>query len=344
MVKFVENKVPETERVSALLQDCARDNLWANRGPLYYRMADAFGEHLQVPARTTVTPCANGGVALEAMARLHEKSAGRPLRWVASSFSFQNMGRGYFADVIFADCDERGMLDIAALRAMDPASFDGVVVVNTLGMALDFTDYIDFARETGKAMLFDNAAGVRPGIPDWPWQSFSLHQTKPYGMGEGGLAVTPSDRAEEFYALLNYDAPPEPAGLWMNNGKISDIACAFHISRLEAVGDWAPRYAEQEHRIEEIAREMGLKPLLPLGGATPKTSCAFLSETPVPLERLRQTKHISFGKYYKPLAPLAMTESIYAHILNIPSHPDMANASRDQIMQDLAVLIAKVEA
>ena len=344
MVKFVENKVPALERVATLLQDCARENLWANRGPLYHRMSDLFAAHLQPPAGAAVIPCANGGVALEAMARLHEQASGRPLRWVASSFSFQNMGRGYFADVIFADCNRQGLLDIEALRAMDPGSFDGVVVVNTLGMGQDFSPYIDFARETGKALLFDNAAGVRAGIPDWPWQSFSLHQTKPYGMGEGGLAITPEGQAEDFYTLLNYDAPPEPAALWMNNGKISDIACAFHISRLETVGDWAPRYAEQEMRIEKIATEQGLKPLLPLGGGTPKTSCAFLCETPVPLERLRLTRHINFAKYYKPLAPNPVTEDIYNHILNIPTHPDMAGASRDQILEDLEILLTGVQA
>ncbi len=339
MVKFVENKVPDLAHVARLLDACAKDNTWANRGPIYHRMAEAFAEHLQIPDGAKVTPCANGGVALEAMARLHEQEAGRPLRWVASSFSFQNMGRGYFADVTFVDCDASGLLDLSALQALNPDDFDGVVVVNTLGMGQDFSAYIQFARQTGKALLFDNAAGVRAGVPDWPWQSFSLHQTKPYGLGEGGLAITPTDHAEPFYTLLNYDAPPEPARLWMNNGKISDIACAFHLSRLEKVQEWIPRYFEQEARIEGIAKELGLRPLLPLGGVTPKTSCAFLADVPVPLERLRMTRHINFAKYYKPLAQMPMTERIYDNILNIPTHPDMAQASKDEIIEDLNTLI-----
>lgn len=339
MIKFVENKTPAMARVSTLLEACAEVNTWANRGPIYYQMADAFAAHLQIPAGARITACANGGVALEAMARLHEQAAGKPLRWVSSAFGFQNMGRGYFSDVTFIDCDATGLLDLEALRALDPGDFDGVVVVNTLGMAQDFSGYIEFARETGKALLFDNAAGVRAGVPDWPWQSFSLHQTKPYGMGEGGLAITPTDQAEPLYTLLNYDLPPEPARLWMNNGKISDIACAFHLSRLERVAEWEPLYFEQEARVDRIAREMGLRPLLPVGGGTPKTSCAYLSETPIPLERLRLTKNINFAKYYKPLAALPMTEEIYAHIINIPTHPDMAQATDDQIIQDLTRLL-----
>lgn len=339
VIKFVENKTPDMARVATLLEDCAAENTWANRGPIYHRMADAFAEHLQIPTGTKVTPCSNGGVALEAMARLHEADLGRPLRWVSSSFTFQNMGRGYFADVTFVDCNENGVLDLAALKALDPSSFDGFVVVNTLGRIQDFSAYIDFARESGKAMLFDNAAGIRAGIPDWPWQSFSLHHTKPYGLGEGGLAVTPADRADDFYTLLDYSAPPDNARLWMNNGKISDISCAFHLSRLEKASEWNPRYYEQEERIGGIAAEMGLRPLLPLGGVTPKTSAAFLSEAPIPLGRLRLTRHIVFAKYYKPLATLPMTEKVYDHIINIPTHPDMAGASEDQIINDLTILI-----
>ena len=85
MIKFVENKVPDMARIATLLEDCAEVNTWANRGPIYHRMADAFAEHLQIPDGATVTPCSNGGVALEAMARLHEQALGRPLRWLASS-------------------------------------------------------------------------------------------------------------------------------------------------------------------------------------------------------------------------------------------------------------------
>lgn len=339
MIKFVENKTPDMARIATLLEDCAAENTWANRGPVYHRLADAFAEHLKIPQGSKVTPCSNGGVALEAMARLHEQDLGRPLRWVGSSFSFQNMGRGYFADITFIDCDASGLLSLDALNALDPDSFDGVVVVNTLGMGQDFSGYINFAKRTGKALLFDNAAGLRAGVPDWPWQSFSLHQTKPYGLGEGGLAITPADAADAFYTLLDYAAPPEPAHLWMNNGKISDIACAFHLSRLEKAQDWTPLYHEQEERIGTIAAEMGLRPLLPLGGATPKTSCAFLSETEIPLERLRLTQHINFAKYYKPLADRPMTHEVYGHILNIPSHPDMAQVTRDQIMTDVTILM-----
>lgn len=89
------------ERIAALLDQCARVNMWANRGPLYGLLADNYSQHFNLPSDRMLTPCANGAVALEAMARVLALKAGRNLRWIGSAFSFQNLGRGYFADIEF---------------------------------------------------------------------------------------------------------------------------------------------------------------------------------------------------------------------------------------------------
>ena len=339
MISFVEKKVPDMARIAALLDQCAQVNMWANRGPLYGLLADSYSKHFNLNVDRSVTPCANGAIALEAMARILAMKAGRKLRWIGSAFSFQNLGRGYFAEVEFVDCDTAGLLDLAAVQALEPDSFDGLVVVNPFGLFRDFTPYIEFAQRTGKALLIDNAAGVDATIPDWPWQSFSLHHTKPYGMGEGGLALTPAKEAEALYALLNYGTVPDPANAWLNNGKISDIACAFHIDRLEKVENWAPRYKEQAARVHRIATDMGLAPVRPVSDAPPATSWVYLSDHPIPIERLSLTQHANFAKYYKPLASLPRTLALYDRLINIPTHPDVAKLTDQQLSDDIAALV-----
>ncbi len=282
-------------------------------------------------------PCANGGVALEAMARLLALEAGRPLRWVGSAFSFQNLGRGYFAGMTFVDCDARGVMDIEAVRRLDPDSFDGLVVVNPFGLMRDFSAHIAFARETGKALLFDNAAGVDRTLPDWPWQSLSLHHTKPYGAGEGGLALVPAEAAAALYGLLDYGPAPEDPAAWLNNGKISDIACAFHLDRLERVGDWAPLYHAQAARVARLAAETGLRPVRPYDGdAAPATSWVYLADGPVRVENLRESRRVTYAKYYKPLAPLPRTLALYERLVNVPTHPDMARLGDGELAEELA--------
>jgi len=339
-VAFIEAKRPDMVRISELLNICDSENMWANRGPLYRRLAAAYAAHMALDDSVAVVPVANGGIALEAMARLHDMRAGRRLRWVGSAFSFRNLGRGYFADMQVVDCTAQGLLDLTALRALDAGSWDGIVLVNPFGLAPDLSDYIDFARRTGKALIIDNAAGLAPQVPDWPWQAFSLHHTKPYGMGEGGLAVVPAELAEDLYALLNYRELPGEADAWLNNGKLSDIACAFHLDRLESNAHWAPRYLEQACRIDGLARAAGFRPLLPVHPHVPVTSRAYLWREPLPAARLARARTITCTRYYMPLGHLPQVTVLHDRLVNIPCHPDMDAASDGAIRADLERLTA----
>lgn len=337
-IKFVESKTPDHNRVQALLDRCASENQWANRGPLYWHLADAFRTHFSLPDDQIVVPCSNGGVALEAMARLKAQDAGRPLRWIGSSFSFRNLGRGYFADMAVMDCTASGLLDLEAVRALDVDSFDGIVIVNPFGVFEDFSAYFDFARAHDKHLIIDNAAGVGPKVPDWPWQSFSLHHTKPYGFGEGGLAIVPAAAQDGFYELLDYGAVPRDPGAWLNNGKISDVSCAYLIDRLEQVDAWAPAYLEQAERIVGLALRAGFTPLKPEVGVTPAMSWPMRSHTPVSMETVMAADTVTFGKYYAPLAQTPGAVQLYDHLFNVPCHPDLGQLTDADIVAAMEAL------
>ncbi len=339
VIKFVCEKAPNLSRIAELLDRCRAENHWANCGPLYSVLASAYAEHFSLPPDRSVTPCANAGVALEAMARRLEQVEGRSLRWVASAFSFQNLGRGYFSDVHFVDCAETGLLDLDQVRDLPDESYDGIIVVNPFGLHRDLSAYVAFARATGKHLLFDNAAGVDTVIPDWPWQAFSLHHTKPYGFGEGGLALTPADQAGSLYALLNYGPAPEEPRHWLNNGKISDVSCAFLIDRLEQAANWRPQFHEQAERVARIAANLGMRPLRPFGEAAPAMSWAFVAPNPIPLERVSQSTDLVLGKYYKPLANLPKTRWLFDHLVNIPTHPDIARLDDAQLGNVISSLL-----
>ena len=334
---FVEQKGPDLVRVDALLKLCEQKNHWANRGPVYRLLQDRLNAYLDLPEGCSAVPVSNGGVALEVMARLHAKRKGAKLRWVASAYSFQNLGRGYFADVRFADCDAGGLLSLAALDALDPESYDGVIVTNPFGLYADLSAFGDFARRTGKALLVDNAAGFFKDIPDLPWQAFSLHHTKPFGMGEGGVALVPEEDEEALYALVNYgrEITEEDRAHWFQNGKISDLSCAMLLDRLEQAGEWVPRNLAQRDRVIALAGDVGLRPLFQPETGIPMTSMPFLCPRPVSEAAADRTRFATFAKYYRPLADLPNVTAIYRHLLNIPCHGDMARLSDDQILADL---------
>ena len=336
-IAFVEKKKPDFGRIADLLARCEQQNRWANRGPMYQLYRKQLEGFLNLPAGCGVVPVANGGVALEAMARLHAKQAGRPLRWVASAYSFQNLGRGYFADVQFCDCDDGGLLDLKAVAELPADSYDGIIITNPFGLYCDFSAYAKFAEKTGKSLLLDNAAGLFSDIPQLKWQAFSLHHTKPYGMGEGGLALVPKDLEEELYALLNYgeDLADSDRTHWLQNGKISDLNCAFLIDRLEQSSEWCERSLHQRDRVIAISKGLGLTPLSKPETRIPMTSVPFLSEAPIPQSAIGLARHATFLKYYHPLAEFPRVNDIYGRLVNIPCHGDMGRLTDVEIKDDI---------
>ncbi len=71
------------------------------------------------------------------------------------------------------------------------AKIDLVMPVAPFGYPIDLQGWADFKAETGIPVLVDAAAalGTQEIHPDIP-VCFSLHATKPFGIGEGGLLVT----------------------------------------------------------------------------------------------------------------------------------------------------------
>lgn len=334
-VAFIENKLLNFRRIEELLTICARQNHWANRGPLYEKLTAAYGAHLNLSEKLALVPVANGAIALEAMARQHDAMAGRRLKWLGSAFSFKNLGRGYFSSMKFLDCDSKGLLDLRALRATDSAIYDGIVLTNPFGLYDDFSEYTRFAQQSGKALLIDNASGLRRRIPDLPWQAFSLHQTKPYGVGEGGLALVPRHLAEDIYEAVSYGDAGDGSQHWLQNGKISDISCAFLIARLEASKNWLPQYYEQRERVLGLARTAGLQPLAEPSDDHPLTSLPLIAEAEISHDAVKATQSMTLGKYYTPLASLPTIRRLFSRLVNIPCHPDMAALTDHAICDDI---------
>ncbi len=338
-VPFVASEPPDHSRVRELLQASARVNHWANSGPLWRILGTAYQRYMSVPPDNAIVPCSNGGVALEALARLQSIKREQSVRWAVSSFTFRNQGRGYFANSEIVDCSDDGMLSLTAVRdRMAHRPIDGIVVTNIFGLWTDFDPYVDFVRETGMAMIIDNAAGVRPALATWPYQAFSLHHTKPYGFGEGGLAVVPAEDVDTFAELITYGSLDRtPAGAWVGNGKLSEAACAYHLDRLERAPEWTGFYEMQAIRIRMIAERAGLRPLFDWEKVHAATSLPFLATQAIPVESLGNP-HLVLGKYYQPLAATSNARDIYARIVNIPAHPDVARIAEHDLLVTLGAL------
>lgn len=340
-VRFVEAKRPDWNRIEEISALSARDNQWANFGPTAAALERELERTLDLPASRAVVVASSATAATFALAGLAAERLGRPVRWAASAFGFMSTAAGPLAGTRFVDCDADGMIDLAALDKLPPSSWDGLIVTNLFGLHADLGRYVDFATARGKALLVDGAVaftGVdrRRANAD---EVVSLHHTKPPGFGEGGFAIVARADAARVRAMLNFGVgADEVARPFFANGKMSEIAAAAILDRLERLPTWSGLYRAQHARLLYLARYAGLEPLAShpdgaIAGNIPILLRAPWQEGDLPPVRFETRR------YYRPLssdAPVAA--DLYSRMINIPCHPGMAAIRTEEMLSFFTAL------
>lgn len=160
------------------------------------------------------------------------------------------------------DVDEKtGVVSPDVLEtAIQISGARAAILVAPYGLKTDFRDHAEVCQRYGAMLVIDNAAGL--GIPrtDFdetaPWENvrevFSLHATKPFGIGEGGAIFSPRFRQNQLKSALNFGirdslevAEKQPS--WGINGKLSEVHAAIGL----AVAD---NMAERVHLRQSMAK------------------------------------------------------------------------------------------
>jgi hypothetical protein len=343
-VAFIERKAPDLKGLQAVLQASADSNRWTNFGPVSRLLEQALERLLGLPPSRAVVMCSSGTAALFGLVGMKQYLTGKTMRWAASGYSYRCSQLGPLSGSAVLDCDDCGLLSLDALGKIDPDAYDGVVFTNVFGFATDIRDYVAFCQSRGKELIVDNAA-VLEGFPRTDLscsadEIISLHQTKPWGMGEGGCVIIDRKDVPVFRGLINLGSNLTDAAFpWASNSKISDFSCAILLQRLMQAPEWRPAYQAQARRILDIAIDAGLRPLTPMDLTlfTP-SHLPMLADRPISdLDLANQT--FVMRKYYRPLSDSNQNAwAIYNHIVNIPCHPDMAILRDEEIRQRLSAL------
>jgi dTDP-4-amino-4,6-dideoxygalactose transaminase len=343
MIAFVEAKRPDYAQVRELLAASEASGLWSNFGPVSLQLEATVAEALALPPGRRAVACANGTVALHGLVQLHERLAGRSLRWVVSAFTFHAQRQGALANARVLDCDEQGFLDSEALAALPVDAYDGIVVTNLFGTALHVERYEELAARAGKVLLFDSATCFGSAHPGKPFghlgagEIFSFHHTKPLGFGEGGCAVLPAELEDTFRSLINFGLYKGiDTGPSSSNGKMSDVAAAFILDRLRHREAVREAHRQQFRRLAEIARGLGLELLVDGGqeGVLPNL-VPILFPRPVELARLAGAPLV-VHKYYRPVESAPRADALYARIVCFPCHGGVAEVPDDELRAALA--------
>jgi dTDP-4-amino-4,6-dideoxygalactose transaminase len=266
-IPVMRPKLPTAEQLQPYLERIDRARYYSNHGALLHELQDRLAAHFRVdPGQLAVV--ANGTVALSAaLIAVGAKPGSICLlpswTFVASAAAAWAANlRPHFVDV----SPETWTIDPQKIaRRADLRGVGAVMAVSAYGAPLDTQAWDDFTAQTGipaiidGAASFDTVATIPSARPGKSPIMISLHPTKVFGVGEGGLVVS-TDRAvmQRFNQICNFGVWGEPEGQILGyNGKLSEYHAAIGLAFLDG---WPQRRALLEDLTRSYASVLSNAP------------------------------------------------------------------------------------
>jgi dTDP-4-amino-4,6-dideoxygalactose transaminase len=253
---LIRPDVPSIGEWAPILQEAYEGRRFSNFGPLSRRLEQLLAETWGGPE--TVCVATSSGTAALAAALIAGGVSGRV---VLPAFTFP----ATLSAVRMAGC-EPWLVDVdpadwrisagQLARSLEAAGAAAAILLCPFGLASDFRPHVEVAAMHGARLVIDNAAGlgvarqtlesVTPGY----CEACSLHVTKPFGIGEGGLVFAHRSQEDALRRAINFGLTAGSADLqgWGINGKLSELHAAVGLA---AAAGFAGRLAR---RREVVAR------------------------------------------------------------------------------------------
>jgi dTDP-4-amino-4,6-dideoxygalactose transaminase len=353
-------RLPIVERLLPYLRRIDETRWYTNSGPLVGEFEERLAAHFSVPP-SAVAAQANGTLALTVGLRALDAVLGS--RCLVPSWTFAASAAAVLAAGLvpyFVDVDRTSWaLDPNSVLSQAGAAGNiGVVmVVSPFGVPIDRTAWDRFNEATGIAVLIDAAAGfdaIATGSAMRPGHTpimVSLHATKSFGIGEGGLLIsTDSEFMLRVRRLANFGFEPDRRIAFPGiNGKLSEYAAAVGLAALDewpqTRRQWSNRTAAYAHRLRNVPG-IALTPGYGQGWVSSYCNVEVQSGAMGMADQLArsgiETRHWwGPGCHAQPAyrdfarAALPVTEMLADTVLGLPSSVDISDAEIDRVVEAL---------
>lgn len=344
IIGYIEQKEINWDEIRELTLYSEKVNQWTNYGPVQKMLENKINEYFP---NKKVIMCASGTVALQTLIGMHNTLKFKKLFWIASSYGFASSNIGTTSTSGIKDCDESGILEFDKNRSYWKFT-NGVILTDVFGTCKIINEFQEFCTNKKKILVIDSALSLDRERKDiFADEIVSFHHTKPWGFGEGGCICVDEDKVELIKAMLNFGLNEKNNKKldrnYLMNGKISELSCAFILSRLNKMDEISKAYKEQYERIINLASFLGIG-LLNRSYSTPASVPLIFDKTISNLDN----PYVVLKKYYKPLADIIFekhgeisnAEIIYNKIVNFPCHPGI-NALSDKDIINCLELVMK---
>lgn len=242
--RLVVPDLPTPAEYLPLLEEIQENGWYSNFGPLSRRLEGQLLATFGVAGESCVT-CASATAGLSAALL----ATGRTGQVLLPAFTFPaSLGAVRAAGMtpVVADvgADSWTLGGTLLDRALAETGASVVMLVAPFGMQRDWDAELAICRARSAAIVIDNASGLggpRPakGFGENVFEVFSMHATKPFAVGEGGVIFTnrvhdAALRSVLNFALNSYTKPGGPTSGF--NGKMSEFHAAIGIVQLGRIG------------------------------------------------------------------------------------------------------------
>ena len=230
--------LPSADEVMPFLREIDGNRWYSNFGPLVQRLNDQIKQLHFAGEDAHTLLCSNGTAALElGLFCLGLKPGSKVLvpafTFPASANAIQNAG---FVPV-FCDVDANSWIltPEIALEALTNMHFDAVMPVAALGRPVPVRQWDAFCELTGLPVLVDAAPALgTQRVGKHLVVAYSMHATKAFGIGEGGvLASANRDVIEKARRICNFGMDSIGQVVMAgNNYKLSEYHAAVGLAQI----------------------------------------------------------------------------------------------------------------
>jgi dTDP-4-amino-4,6-dideoxygalactose transaminase len=260
---IIRPHIPPASRWLHYLDASYEAKWYSNFGPLVLQLQSALTADFCHPGER-IALAANGTSAIAA-ALIALGVRGSVL---IPAFSFPATASGVIMGgahprVLDVDLDTWALSAALLEQALQAQEFGAVILVVPFGIPLDFQSHFEICARYGIPVVIDNASGfgVRTlPLPDQRcMEIYSLHATKPFAIGEGGVIRSHGRHLEALYRALNFGLihGVPSAGCWGINGKLPEVSAAVGLAVLEEFDQMLGRRAATAARYSELVRKYG---------------------------------------------------------------------------------------
>ncbi len=235
---FIRPAIPPIAEWAPILEGAYAVERFSNFGPLSRRLEDFMAATWGCP--DTACVATSSGTAAIAAPLIASGETGRvilPAFTFPATLSAVRMA-GAEPFLVDVNPDDWRVSAETLRRGLDATGGRSAVVLCPFGLRSEFASHAAIIAHRGGILVVDDAAGLgvsRQPIERSPhcFEAYSLHVTKPFGIGEGGMVFAHRSQAERLRQAINFGlSPGKPADLegWGINGKLSELHAAVGLA------------------------------------------------------------------------------------------------------------------